>query len=98
LPGLGAKKIRMLGEQLKITSLAMLKEACEAWTRPASFKGFGEQSERKISRESRSVRPARDGSSARRSDPSRRSSSLAARARSVKQAEVGGSCAGGPRR
>ncbi|HEU5311569.1 MAG TPA: helix-hairpin-helix domain-containing protein [Candidatus Eisenbacteria bacterium] len=29
VPGLGAKKIRALGEHLKITSLAMLKEACE---------------------------------------------------------------------
>ena len=47
VPGLGAKKIRMLGEQLKITSLAMLKEACEAG-RVRELKGFGEQSERKI--------------------------------------------------
>ena len=47
VPGLGAKKIRTLGEQLQITSLAMLREACEQG-RVRALKGFGEQSERKI--------------------------------------------------
>jgi DNA polymerase (family X) len=47
VPGLGAKKIRALGDQLGITSLAMLKEACEQG-RVRELKGFGEQSERKI--------------------------------------------------
>ena len=47
VPGLGAKKIRVLGEKLQITSLAMLKEACEQG-RVRELKGFGEQSERKI--------------------------------------------------
>ena len=47
VPGLGAKKIRALGEALQITSLARLKEACEAGE-VRVLKGFGEQSERKI--------------------------------------------------
>ncbi len=47
VPGLGAKKIRALGDQLGITTLARLKEACEAGEIRV-LKGFGEQSEKKI--------------------------------------------------
>ncbi|HMA18799.1 MAG TPA: helix-hairpin-helix domain-containing protein, partial [Thermoanaerobaculia bacterium] len=47
VPGLGAKKIRALGDQLGITTLARLKEACERGE-VRVLKGFGEQSEKKI--------------------------------------------------
>ena len=47
VPGLGAKKIRALGDQLGITTLARLKAACEAGEIRV-LKGFGEQSEKKI--------------------------------------------------
>ena len=45
--GLGAKRVRMLGEQLAITSLAKLKAAAEKGL-IRGLKGFGEQSEKKI--------------------------------------------------
>ena len=47
IPGLGAKRIRALGEALEITSLATLKHAAEQG-RIRELKGFGEQSEKKI--------------------------------------------------
>jgi DNA polymerase (family 10) len=47
VPGLGAKRVRLLGEKLEITSLAQLKAAAEKGL-IRSLKGFGEQSERKI--------------------------------------------------
>lgn len=47
VPGLGAKKVRVLGETLEITSLAELKLAAEQG-RIRTLKGFGEQSEKKI--------------------------------------------------
>ena len=47
VPGLGAKRVRLLGEKLEITSLAELKEAAEKG-RIRDLKGFGEQSEKKI--------------------------------------------------
>lgn len=47
VPGLGAKKVRALGESLKVTSLADLKRAAEKGEIRA-LKGFGEQSEKKI--------------------------------------------------
>jgi DNA polymerase (family 10) len=47
VPGLGAKKVRLLGEKLHITTLAQLKSAAEKGEIRA-LKGFGEQSERKI--------------------------------------------------
>ena len=47
VPGLGAKRVRLLGEKLEITSLAELKAAA-AEGRIRTLKGFGEQSERKI--------------------------------------------------
>jgi len=47
VPGLGAKRVRILGEKLEITSLAELKAAAEKG-RIRALKGFGEQSEKKI--------------------------------------------------
>jgi DNA polymerase (family 10) len=47
VPGLGAKRVRLLGEKLEITSLAELKAAANEG-RIRALKGFGEQSERKI--------------------------------------------------
>jgi DNA polymerase (family 10) len=47
VPGLGAKRVRLLGESLEITTLAQLKEAAEKGL-IRSLKGFGEQSEKKI--------------------------------------------------
>jgi len=47
VPGLGAKRVRLLGEKLQITTLAQLKEAAVKGEIRA-LKGFGEQSERKI--------------------------------------------------
>jgi len=47
VPGLGAKRVRLLGEKLEITSLAELKAAA-AEGRIRALKGFGEQSELKI--------------------------------------------------
>ncbi len=47
VPGLGAKRVRLLGEKLEITDLAELKAAAEQG-RIRVLKGFGEQSERKI--------------------------------------------------
>jgi DNA polymerase (family 10) len=47
VPGLGAKKVRALGEALGITSLAQLKKAAEDG-RIRDLAGFGAQSEKKI--------------------------------------------------
>ncbi len=47
VPGLGAKKVRALGEELGITTLAKLKRAAEQGE-IRELKGFGEQSEKKI--------------------------------------------------
>ncbi len=47
VPGLGAKRVRLLGEKLQIDTLAALKAAAEAG-KIRELKGFGEQSERKI--------------------------------------------------
>jgi len=47
VPGLGAKKVRALGEALGITSLAALKAAAEHG-KIRELTGFGEKSERKI--------------------------------------------------
>jgi len=47
VPGLGAKRVRLLGQMLQITTLAQLKTAAEKGEIRA-LKGFGEQSERKI--------------------------------------------------
>ena len=47
VPGLGAKRVRLLGEKLEITSLAELKAAGEKGLIRA-LKGFGEQSEKRI--------------------------------------------------
>ncbi len=47
VPGLGAKRVRLLGEKLQITTLAELKAAAEKG-RIRELKGFGEQSEKKI--------------------------------------------------
>ena len=47
VPGLGAKRVRVLGEKLEITSIAELKAAGEKGLIRA-LKGFGEQSERRI--------------------------------------------------
>ncbi len=47
VPGLGAKRVRLLGEELGITSLAKLKAAAEKGS-IRELKGFGEQSEKKI--------------------------------------------------
>lgn len=47
LPGLGAKKIRVLNEQLNIAGLGALKAACEAG-KVAGLPGFGPKSEEKL--------------------------------------------------
>ena len=47
VPGLGAKRVRLLGEKLQITTVAQLKAAAEKGE-IRTLKGFGEQSERKI--------------------------------------------------
>ncbi len=47
VPGLGAKRVRALGEELHITSLAKLKAAAEKGL-IRDLKGFGAQSEKKI--------------------------------------------------
>lgn len=47
IPGLGAKKIKALYEQLKISSIADLQAACESG-RVAELPGFGETTQRKI--------------------------------------------------
>ena len=47
VPGLGAKKVRALGESLGITSLAQLRKAAEEG-RIRDLPGFGAQSEKKI--------------------------------------------------
>ena len=47
VPGLGAKRVRALGEELEIASLAQLKAAAEGG-RIRDLKGFGAQSEKKI--------------------------------------------------
>ncbi|HET7904561.1 MAG TPA: DNA polymerase/3'-5' exonuclease PolX, partial [Candidatus Eisenbacteria bacterium] len=47
VPGLGAKKVRALGEELGITTLAKLKRAAEKGE-IRDLKGFGAQSEKKI--------------------------------------------------
>ena len=47
VPGLGAKRVRLLGEKLEITSLQELKAAAEKGL-IRELKGFGEQSEKKI--------------------------------------------------
>jgi len=47
VPGLGAKKVRALGDALGVTSLAELKRAAEGG-RIRDLKGFGAQSEKKI--------------------------------------------------
>ena len=46
IPGLGAKKIKVLHEDLKISSLEELEQACNGTV--AGLKGFGEKTERKI--------------------------------------------------
>lgn len=47
VPGLGAKKVRALGEALQISSLAQLKKAAEEGT-IRDLPGFGAQSEKRI--------------------------------------------------
>ncbi len=47
VPGLGAKKVRALGEALEVTTLAELKKAAEEG-RIRGLAGFGAQSEKKI--------------------------------------------------
>ncbi len=47
VPGLGAKRVRLLGELLQITTVAQLKDAASKG-QIRVLKGFGEQSERKI--------------------------------------------------
>ncbi|MDE3084722.1 MAG: DNA polymerase/3'-5' exonuclease PolX, partial [Verrucomicrobiota bacterium] len=47
IPGLGAKRIRVLSEKLKITSIAELTDAC-AKGLIAELAGFGEKSQQKI--------------------------------------------------
>src|SRR3954452_19413062 len=49
LPGLGAKKIKALYEQLHISSIAQLKEACET-DRVAELPGFGKTTQTKLCR------------------------------------------------
>ncbi len=49
LPGLGAKKVKALYEQLKISSIAQLKEACET-DRVAELPGFGKTTQEKLCR------------------------------------------------
>src|SRR5437868_13144364 len=47
IPGLGAKKIKALYEQLKVSSIADLQAACESG-RVAALPGFGETTQTKI--------------------------------------------------
>ena len=47
IPGLGAKKIKALYEQLKVSSIADLQAACESG-RVAALPGFGEMTQTKI--------------------------------------------------
>src|SRR5438445_8288586 len=47
IPGLGAKKIKALYEQLHISSIEQLREACESG-RVAKLPGFGETTQEKI--------------------------------------------------
>jgi DNA polymerase (family 10) len=47
LPGLGPKKVKALYDELKITSLDQLKEACAAG-KVAALKGFGAKTQQKI--------------------------------------------------
>ncbi len=47
LPGMGPKKIRVLADQLGVTDLTLLKQACEAGT-VAGLKGFGAKTQQKI--------------------------------------------------
>src|ERR1700716_870262 len=47
IPGLGAKKIKALYEQLKVSSIADLQAACESG-RVAELPGFGETTQTKI--------------------------------------------------
>lgn len=49
LPGLGAKKIKALYEQLAVSSIAQLQTACEAG-RVAELPGFGKTTQEKLSR------------------------------------------------
>ena len=48
IPGLGAKKIKALHEQLQVSSIAELQAACDSG-RVAKLAGFGETTQRKIS-------------------------------------------------
>src|SRR5438477_1801295 len=47
IPGLGAKKIKALYEQLRVSSIEQLRQACEAG-RVAELPGFGETTQAKI--------------------------------------------------
>ena len=49
LPGLGAKKIKALHEQLQVSSIAQLREAC-AMDRVARLPGFGTTTQEKLAR------------------------------------------------
>lgn len=49
LPGLGAKKIKALYEQLKVSSIAQLEQAC-AKDRVAQLPGFGKTTQEKLAR------------------------------------------------
>ena len=49
LPGLGAKKIKALFEQLHVSSIAQLREMCEA-NRVAELPGFGKTTQEKLAR------------------------------------------------
>src|SRR5450759_1096611 len=49
LPGLGAKKIKALYEQLAVSSIAQLQAACESG-RVAELPGFGKTTQEKLSR------------------------------------------------
>src|SRR3954467_15990288 len=49
LPGLGAKKIKALFEKLQVSSIAQLREACEA-NRVADLPGFGKTTQEKLCR------------------------------------------------
>ena len=48
IPGLGAKKIKALHEQLQVSSIAELQAACDSG-RVAQLAGFGETTQKKIS-------------------------------------------------
>lgn len=49
IPGLGAKKIKALYEQLQVSSIEQLREACQSG-RVAELPGFGETTQEKISK------------------------------------------------